>query len=139
MNRNASAAGQLWAVALLTLREASRRKVFTILIIFTAILLSSAFFFPAVDAKAQLRLIQLWSLRATTLFTAIIAIFVAAFSIPSDMEERRVYTLLTKPVSKIVFFLGRVSGFAIILAIFMAIMAMVSVLYIRTTSASTAR
>ena len=135
MIQKASAAGQIWAVSLLTLREAFRRRVFYILFVFLLILISSAFFFPAVDVEARVQLIQLWSLRATILFCAIISIFVVGFSLPGDMEHRRVYILLTKPVSKAVFFLGRLCGFAIVLAVFLVIMSFISVLYIRVSQA----
>lgn len=132
MNQRRLASAQLWAVALLTLREAARRKVFSILLLFTLIILSSATFLPVVDPDSRLRLIQLWSLRATVLFTAIIAIFLAGFSLPADRENRRIYTLLTKPVSKMTLFLGRLAGFAILLGIFVAGMGLITIIYLRS-------
>ncbi|MHC4606405.1 MAG: ABC transporter permease [Planctomycetota bacterium] len=136
MTARPSSAVQLWAVALLTLREATRRKVFFILLLFTAILLSSAFFFPALDWETRLRLLQIWSLRATMLFSAIIAIFLAGFSLPSDMEHKRIYTLLAKPVPKVVFFVGRLAGFALLLGIFVLMMALITLLFLWITLAS---
>ena len=44
--------GGLWAVARLTLLEASRRKVFIILLLFMGAILSSMAFFPSVEAAA---------------------------------------------------------------------------------------
>lgn len=127
---------QLWAVARLTLQEAARRKIFTVLLLFAVVVLSSATFFPMIDdLEARLRLIQLWSLRATVLFSAIVAVFVAGHSLPSDMDQRRIYTLATKPLSKIVLFLGRALGFALLLGIFLAIMGSVTVAYLRLSSA----
>ena len=46
------ALGRIWAIATMTLLEARRRKVFTILLLFGVALLSSVLFFPSVDRKS---------------------------------------------------------------------------------------
>ncbi len=129
-----AALGRLWAIASMTLLEASRRKVFTILIIFTVALLSSVTFFPAVKMDARLRLMEAWSLRAATFFTAIVALFVSGFSFPGDFETRRIYLLVSKPVSKLTIFLGRLLGFAVLLAIFLGIMGTITIAFIRVVA-----
>ena len=54
------ALGRIWAIAQMTLLEARRRKVFTILLLFGVALLSSVLFFPSVDdMDSRLRLIEL--------------------------------------------------------------------------------
>lgn len=126
-----TAPGQIWAVALLTLRESVRHKVFLALLLFILVILSSATFFPSIEDEARLRLIQLWSIRSITLFSVIVAVFVAGMALPSDMEHRRVYLLVTKPLSKIRLFCGRLFGFALLLAIFVLLMGTVSALYLR--------
>ena len=126
--------GRVWAIASMTLVEASRRKVFTILALFAAALLSSAAFFPAVEMNVRLRLMEAWSLRAATLFTAIVALFVSGFSLPGDFETRRIYLLVTKPVSKAAVFLGRFLGFAMLLAVFLGVMGAITITFIRGVS-----
>ena len=123
--------GRLWAIARMTLIEASRRKVFVILLIFAAALLSSVAFFPSVEMAGRLRLMEVWSLRATSLFTAIIALFLAGFSLPSDFEQKRIYMLVTKPVSKPAIFLGKLLGLSLLLALFVGAMGFGTVLFIR--------
>ena len=49
--------GQLSAIALLTLREAVRRKTFLVLIIFAVALLSSMTFFASVDPSSRILVI----------------------------------------------------------------------------------
>ena len=123
--------GRLWAIASMTLVEASRRKVFTILVLFAVALLSSVTFFPSVEMNARLRLMEAWSLRAATLFTAIVALFVSGFSLPSDFETRRIYLLVSKPVSKVTVFLGRFLGFLMLLAVFLGVMGIITIVFIR--------
>ena len=124
-------AGRVWAIALMTLKEAVRRKVFSILLLFAVALLSSVLFFPAVNLEGRLRLIEVWSLRAASLFTAIVALFLAGFSLPTDFEQKRIYLLVTKPVSKPAVFLGRYLGYALLIAVFLLGMGVISVLFLR--------
>src|SRR5581483_7393650 len=103
--------GRVWAIARMTLLEASRRKVFTILLLFAAALLSSVLFFPSVEIEGRLRLIEIWALRASAVFTAIVGLFLAGFSLPQDFETKRIYMVVTKPISKPLVFLGRYLGY----------------------------
>ena len=121
-----------WAIARMTLIEASRRKSFTILVLFGLALLSSTAFFPSVDMAGRLRLMEVWALRAASLFTAIVALFISGSSLPGDFEQKRIYLLVTKPVSKSTIFLGKFLGLSLLLAIFVAVMGVVTVLFIRT-------
>jgi hypothetical protein len=116
----------------MTLLEASRRKVFAILLIFSAALLSSAAFFPSISMEGRLRLVETWSLRAASLFSAIVALFLAGYSLPGDFEQKRIYLLATKPASKGLIFLGKFVGFAILLAVFATLMGLVTVGFIRS-------
>lgn len=126
---------KLWAVARMTLLEAVRRKAFYILLIFGVALLSGTLFLPAVNDEARLRLLQAWSLRAATIFSAIVGLFLAGFSIPSDIETKRVYLLVTKPLPKPALFLGRLLGFAMLVAIFIAASGLISTTFMRAVAA----
>jgi len=88
-------------------------------------------FFPSVDPVSKLRLIEVWSLRATVFFAALAAIFLGAFSVPSDYEQKRIYVLASKPVSKITYLLGKYLGFLIVIAVFVGTMGLITVAYLR--------
>ena len=122
----------IWAIARITLIEASRRKVFSILLLFGAALLSSTLFFPSVEIDARLRLIEVWALRASAIFTAIVGLFLAGFSLPQDFESKRIYLVVTKPVSKSFVFLGRYLGYVLLLAVFIGAMGTVTIVFLRT-------
>jgi len=130
-----TAVGRIWAIAKMTLLEARRRRVFTILLLFGVALLSSILFFPSVDdMDSRLRLIEVWSLRASALFTAIVGLFLAGFSLPTDFEQKRIYMIVTKPVSKSFVFLGRYAGYVLLLAVFIGSMGLITVVFLRTVS-----
>ena len=123
--------GRLWAIARMTLLEASRRKAFAILVLFSTSLLIPIAFFPSTEMAGRLKLLEAWALRASTFFTAIVALFITGFLLPSDFEQKRIYMLVSKPVSKSAIFLGRFVGLALLLAIFIVAMGAVTTLFIR--------
>jgi hypothetical protein len=127
-----SAIGRIWAIAKMTLIEARRRKVFTILLLFAVALLSSVLFFPSVEMESRLRLIEVWALRAAAIFTAIVGLFLAGFSLPQDFEQKRIYMVVTKPVSKSFVFLGKYLGYVLLLALFIGTMGLITVGFLRT-------
>jgi hypothetical protein len=131
----AATLGRLRAVAGLTFLEAVRRKVFLIVLIVGAAIVSSAAFLPAVDPSGRLRLIEIWSVRTVTIFCSLGAIFLAGFSLPSDFEQRRVYTLVTKPLHKGTLFLGKFLGFVLLMAVFLAIMGVITLGYLKFIAA----
>lgn len=131
----AATLGRLRAVAALTFLEAVRRKVFLIVLIVGAAIVSSAAFLPAVDASGRLRLVEIWSIRTVTIFCSLGAIFLAGFSLPGDFEQRRIYTLVTKPIHKGTLFLGKFLGFLLLMAVFLAIMGVITLVYLRFIAA----
>lgn len=126
---------RLRAVAALTFLEAVRRKVFLIVLIVGAAIVSSAAFLPAVDAAGRLRLIEIWSVRTVTVFCSLGAIFLAGFSLPGDFEQRRIYTLVTKPIHKGTIFAGKFLGFVLLMAVFLVIMGVVTLVYLKVIAA----
>ena len=130
-----TALGKIWAIARMTLLEARRRKVFTILLLFAVALLSSILLFPSVEMESRLRLIEVWALRASAMFTAIVGLFLAGFSLPQDFEQKRIYMIVTKPVSKSFVFLGRYIGYVLLLALFIGTMGLITVGFLRTVKA----
>ena len=131
----AATLGRLWAVAALTFLEAVRRKVFLIVVIVGAAIVSSAAFLPSVDPEGRLRLVEIWSIRTVTVFCSLGAIFLAGFSLPGDFEHRRIYTLVTKPIHKGTLFLGKFLGFFLLMAVFLAIMGVITLGYLKVIAA----
>lgn len=131
----AATLGRLRAVAALTFLEAVRRKVFLIVLIVGAAIVSSAAFLPSVDPSGRLRLIEIWSVRTVTVFCSLGAIFLAGFSLPGDFEQRRIYTLVTKPIHKGTLFVGKFLGFLLLMAVFLGIMGVVTLVYLKVIAA----
>ena len=122
---------KLIAIVLLTIKESYRKKIFYVLLIFALALVSSSVFFPVIDITQRVKLVEVWSIRALSLFTALAAVFIAGVSIPSDIEEKRLYNLISKPLPKMIFFLGKYIGFTCVLGIFLIVTGIVTLVYTR--------
>ncbi len=114
------------AMASLTLREAVRKRVFVLLLLFAVLLTAGAAFLPVVRPEDQVRVVQSWSLRAMLLFSVLTAVFLAGSSLPGDVESRRIHLLLTKPLTRGGIFFGKYLGFATVLGIGLLLMGGIS-------------
>jgi hypothetical protein len=126
-------AARLWAVALLTIREIYRKKYFLVLILFVIGIVSVFGLAPGLGPEPTLRVLETWIFRAVTFFIASRAVFIAGYSLPLEIERRQIYTLASKPIAKLTILLGKFVGFAIILAVSLAAMAITSGIILRTT------
>ena len=120
--------GRVWTMALTTLIEMTRQKVFYFMIVFGLLMIGAASFFSIFsfgeDAQyiTQLKFIKDTGLGAVSVFGSIIAIVATAQLLPAELENRTIYTILAKPVHRSEFLLGKFVGVALLLTISVALM-----------------
>jgi ABC-type transport system involved in multi-copper enzyme maturation permease subunit len=119
------------AIVLLTYRESIRKKILLVLIIFCIGLIVSSVLFPVVSPSARVKLVETWTFQSITFFGVLIAIFLAAVSIPSDIEDKRIFLILTKPISKETIMIGKLAGFILTTGIIILLMGLAGLSYIR--------
>lgn len=117
----------IWRVAKITVAEARRRRVVQAVIILVVLILLSMTFFSYLSPEEQSRMIISGGLAAITVFGILLAIFIAAFLVPHEIETRTVYAILSKPVRRFEFVLGKYVGALIVLGVITAIMTAVLV------------
>lgn len=113
-----SALGPVFALSGLTLRESVRKKVFLVVAVFTLVMLGAIAMLPAIRPEDRVPLIETWAQRAIMFFGVMIAVFLAGVSLPEDIEEKKIFTLLSKPLTRWQLLAGRFVGFASLLALF---------------------
>ncbi|MFA6561257.1 MAG: ABC transporter permease subunit [Verrucomicrobiia bacterium] len=120
--------GRVWTMALNTLIEMTRQKVFYFMIVFALLMIGAASFFSIFsfgeEAQyiTQLKFIKDTGLGAISVFGAIIAVVATAQLLPAELENRTIYTILAKPVHRLEFLLGKFVGVALLLAISVTLM-----------------
>ncbi|MBI5396349.1 MAG: ABC transporter permease [Verrucomicrobia bacterium] len=115
--------GRVWTIALNTLVEVTRQKVFYFMIVFALLMIAAANFFSIftfgeeAQHTLQLKFIKDTGLGAIGIFGAIIAIVATAQLLPAELENHTIYTILAKPVHRSEFLLGKFAGSALLLVI----------------------
>ena len=126
----------LWALGVQTLRQCIRRKALLILVFFFLVLLVGSRVIPAYSPVRRVEMLIELSLFAISFFGIIVAIFLAATVLPDDRAAGTITTVLTKPVGRLNYILGRVLGFAMTLGIILLVMGAVSWGFIRWAGAA---
>ncbi len=112
----------IWRIAKVTVSEARRRRVLQAVVMLVVLIMLSMTFFSYLSPQEQSRMLISGGLAAITVFGVLLAIFVAAFLIPQEIENRTVYAILAKPVRRFEFVLGKYVGTMIILGIIVGVM-----------------
>jgi len=124
---------RVWVIATNTMTEVIRQKVLYVFVIFTLVLIGASSFFTQFSFTTELKSIIDTCLGAIKYLTALIAIVGTAMLLPSEIENRTIYTILTKPVYRIEFLLGKVVGMSVLLLIVTAAMSLLfgAVLFVK--------
>ncbi len=125
----------IFALARLTFLDALRKKVLVVFILFAALLIVVSQFFPVFRVEDRLRVVQSVCYWSISTFGMIVAIFLAALSLPGDFSEKTIYTIATKPVRRGSLVLGKVLGFAALSGLILALMGGASLIAIRYVDA----
>ncbi|MBT8043319.1 MAG: ABC transporter permease [Verrucomicrobiae bacterium] len=132
--------GRILVIAGHTFTQLVRMKVFYFLAVFALLMLAMSYFegpwSRAAEDSAEQVLIDIkgWATGAMLIFSTIIAIASTALLIPKDLEDRTLYTILSKPVPRLDYLLGKLFGVFALIAISLLLMdVMLSViLHLRT-------
>lgn len=83
--------------------------------------------------EQELKILQDVSFGAMTLFASIFSIVGTALLIPKDIEDRTLYTILTKPVPRFEYLIGKLLGILFLVAVSLFLMSILffAVLYMR--------
>jgi ABC-type transport system involved in multi-copper enzyme maturation permease subunit len=108
---------RLTAITLNTFREAVRDRVLYNLILFVLLLVASAPLFGAISIDIERLLLINLSLSSISLFGVIIAIFIGIGLVSKEIEKKTLYTILSRPVRRWEFILGKYSGLMLTLLV----------------------
>lgn len=107
-----------------TVREAIRNKLLYTLVFFAVLLISTGFLLATLSYVERERIMQDVGLAAIRLFGMGIAIFLGVGLIHKEVDRRTIYTIVTKPVSRAEFLLGKFVGLVATVWLQLAIMAL---------------
>src|SRR5438034_5664704 len=105
-----------------TFREAVRDRVRYDLVLFVLLLTGAAVFIGELSGGQERKIIVDLGLSATLLFGAFIAIFVGVGLVYKEIERRTLYAILSKPVGRGEFLLGKYLGLSLTLLVNVVVM-----------------
>jgi len=103
---------RVWALALNTHREAIRQKILYTLVFFSVTLVLFSLFLGQLSLGADVKIVMDMGLASMMIFGSIMAIFMGIGLVFKEIDRRTIYTILTKPVSRSEFILGKFLGLA---------------------------
>jgi hypothetical protein len=116
------------ALSWLAVRESIRRRVVVVFAVFVVLMLFAGWYLsPTSDNPGRLYL--QFVLNATQYLVLLLALVLSALSLPSDIKDRTLHTVVTKPVRQIEIVLGRILGFAVICTALLAAMVVISYVF----------
>lgn len=110
-----NAINAVMTIALNTLRETVRDRVLYAFLLFAFILTLSSIVLGSLSVGQNLRILVDLGLATISIFGGIIAIFVGTALVYKEIEKRTIYLIVTKPIKRWQFVLGKFLGLAICL------------------------
>ncbi|MCX8082393.1 MAG: ABC transporter permease [bacterium] len=106
---------KVWTIALNTFHESLRKKTFYILLVVALVVIGASRFFSFLAAEDEIKMIKDVSFSTIEFFGALIAIFTALVAVSGEIEKRTIYTLLSKPITRSNFVVGKLIGQSLII------------------------
>jgi Cu-processing system permease protein len=110
-------------VALNVYRESVRDRVPYNLVLFAVLLIGSSYLLAQLTAGQDVKIIKDLGLAATSLFGLFIAVFIGIGLVSKEVERRSIYSILSKPVSRTEFVIGKYAGLVLTLLVNVSVMA----------------
>ncbi len=110
------------SIALHTFKESVRDKVLYNLIVFALLLIGAAILFGSISVGIEQIILVNLGLSSISIFGLLMAIFVGIGLVWKEIDRRTIYNILSKPVSRAEFILGKYFGLLLTLIINTGIM-----------------
>lgn len=115
-------ARRIRAIALNTFRESVRDRVLYNLILFVLILVAASVFVSDLSLDMESQFTAALGLSVMLVFGALIAIFIGVGLVYKEIDKRTIYNLLSKPVHRYEFIIGKYIGLCLTLLVNTAVM-----------------
>jgi Cu-processing system permease protein len=126
----------VFRIARATFQEAVRRRVLNIILIFGVGVIAVSWFFSYLQPGAELKMMNDMCLGAIRFFGMLIAVFMGALLIPSEIEKKTIHVILAKPVSRAHVIFGKFLGawFTVLVNVLLMSVAFVIVFLLKAPS-----
>jgi len=113
---------KIYAIAVNTFKEVIRDRIFYSLVFFAVMILGASVLLSALTVGERAKIIEDLSLASISLFGIVIAIFVGIGLVSKELEKKTIYTIISKPINRYQFLLGKYLGLALVLLAYISVM-----------------
>ena len=110
------------AIAGNTMREARRHRIFYSILFFALLIILNSFLFTELTIATYDRILRDVGTSAIDFFGVLLAIFLGVGMVSREVDRRTVYTVVTKPIRRAHFILGKFVGLTGVLVVTLALM-----------------
>jgi len=114
--------GRIITIALGAFKESVRERVLYNLIVFAFLMIGAAILMGSISVGVERIILVNLGLGAISVFGLLIAIFIGIGLVSKEIERRTIYNILSKPVTRAQFILGKYAGLLLTLFVNTAIM-----------------
>ena len=119
-----------WTIAVYTWREGMRKKILMAILIFSILVIAGSNFMtsfltqvtPGSEVNMEAKQMKDLCVTAISIFGVLITIFISASVVPNEVENKVIYTILSKPVRRFQYLLGKFAGVQLIVILNLALM-----------------
>ena len=106
----------IWAVATNTIKQAIRMKIAAVFIVLLLVLLPVMGVSMTGDGtlKGRLQTFVSYGLSLTNLLLCLLTVIVSIYTLTNDIQQRQIYTVITKPIRRYQLILGKLLGVALL-------------------------
>lgn len=115
--RGGSAPERIWAIAINTFREAARIRVLYGIIVLVVASNLLALVMGEMSIREEARVARDVGLAGISLFGSLTAIFLGVFLLYSEVQRRTVHSIVSKPIERWEFVVGKYLGMALVLTV----------------------
>jgi Cu-processing system permease protein len=115
---------RIWAIALNTFREAARIRVLYGILVLVVGANLFAIVLGAMSIHEQARVARDVGLAGISIFGSATAIFLGVFLLYSEVQRRTIHAIVSKPIERWEFVVGKFAGMALVLSVLVALFAL---------------
>lgn len=109
-------------IAVNVFKESVRDKVLYNLVFFAILLIAASYLIGQLTAGQDIKIIKDLGLAATSIFGLFIAVFIGIGLVSKEVERRSIYSVLTKPIRRGEFIVGKYLGLVLTLMVNVGVM-----------------
>jgi hypothetical protein len=123
----------IWAVATNTIKQALRMRIAAVFVVLLLVLLPVMGVSMTGDGtlKGRLQTFVSYGLSLTNLLLCLLTVIVSIYTLTNDIQQRQIYTVITKPIRRYQLLLGKLLGVVllstVLLALFSAIIYVITI------------